>query len=104
MTAIAKDPRQRFAKVSAFVNALEQAHPTSGRDKSGPYALSIRNLGAINRAHVPTNSHLPVVSGSASPAQSQWARPKRLLSRRGFLAASAAGLAALGAGGIGLTL
>src|SRR5438552_10382116 len=33
MTAIAKDPRQRFAKVSAFVNALEQAHPTSGRDK-----------------------------------------------------------------------
>jgi len=72
MTAIAKDPLQRFASVSAFANALEQASgieashpPPSSSSSSWPGAASAPSYKPVL---LPPADVFPSTSGSGSPS------------------------------------
>ena len=107
LTALAKDPKRRFARIAAFVNALEQAHKTivlqPSTRASYPVVPAAPVPWPVSSLPVPAESVLPPATPNTA-AQSRANGSKRLLSRRGFLA-GLAGVVAVSAGaGLWLTL
>ncbi|GAC1619613.1 MAG: hypothetical protein NVS4B9_10390 [Ktedonobacteraceae bacterium] len=108
-TALAKDPKRRFASVTAFVNALEQAHNAQVDPVADNSRATSWSVAALDPT--PLFSSWPVVSIPivtqpvviAATAQSQMAlQPpvkQRRISRRTAITAIA-GLAAVGGGGV----
>ena len=112
LTALAKDPLQRFATIEAFANALEQASQLTERTS---FALHDQPFQPIRPAGQNSEDYQPTIvatppSNSVTP-QLQWrqttssvhpgeiSRSGHPISRR-FLLGGAIGLAALAGGGI----
>jgi len=113
LTALAKDPLQRFATIQAFANALEQASMLTDRNS---FTLPIQSSQPIAPIEQPSQDSVPTIFVTpptiVAPPQAQWQQPsiisarsemislvERPLSRR-FLLGGAVGLAMLVGGGI----
>ena len=90
MTALAKEPRQRFGQVQAFVTALEQASQVevsevipasrSPQLRAEPNILSPSQpspepLASVSQSSVPTELVTPVSQSSIPPERSAPANP-----------------------------
>jgi len=115
LTALAKDPLQRFATIQAFANALEQASQLTERDS---FTLPVQPSQPISPSEQSSQLTLPTILATppfiGTITQSQWQQPTttarsgeipshalagRSFSRR-LLLGGAIGLAALVGGGI----
>ena len=113
LTALAKDPLQRFATIQAFANALEQASLLTDRTL---FASPVQSSQPIAPIELSSQDYLPTLLATPPPLvaspQTQWQQPittgarsgeispsGRPLSRR-LLLGGIIGLAALAGGGI----
>src|SRR5579859_2499003 len=103
LTALAKDPLQRFASISAFANALEQACTDTMRVGPSRHFLTppapVQGNSGFERTFIPTPPLGPSLANTAEVVPSRkWS--ERLVTRRGLLVgavavATVAGSAAL---------
>ena len=99
LTALAKDPQQRFASISAFANAFEQACTETMRvSPSRPLSTPVTPIIAISgyeRTFIPTPPLGPSLANTAGITPSRkWS--EQLVTRRGLLVGAIAVVAMTG--------